>query len=177
MWRRTPIIHLGPIAREVEPQLSSGFSPSFLGLTPQGWLRSWYSNGLVTPCNWTEAEAALRQAGAAVISDEDVGGDEEQVEAMALSSHILAVTEGSSGVRLFWNGDLRRFHAPEMDEVDATGAGDIFAAAFFFRLYYTRDPWEAARFATQLSAYSVIRPGLAGIPTPEEIQTCLMEVL
>jgi sugar/nucleoside kinase (ribokinase family) len=61
--------------------------------------------------------------------------------------------------------------------VDATGAGDIFAAAFFVRLNQTRDPWEAARFATCLAAQSVTRVGLNGIPTREEIESCLMEVL
>ncbi|HAX70479.1 MAG TPA: hypothetical protein DCY14_12775, partial [Anaerolineae bacterium] len=60
---------------------------------------------------------------------------------------------------------------------DATGAGDIFAAAFFARCVRTRDPWEAARFATQLASYSVTRVGLQGIPTPKEIEQCLMEVL
>lgn len=64
-----------------------------------------------------------------------------------------------------------------MKEVDATGAGDIYAAAFFTRLYATRDPWEAARFATQLSAYSVTRTGLESIPTTAEIQECMVEVL
>ena len=64
-----------------------------------------------------------------------------------------------------------------MPEVDATGAGDIFAAAFFYRLYATRDPWAAARFATHLASFSVTRPGLDGIPTRDEIQTCLVEVL
>ena len=177
IWRRTPIIHIGPIVNEVEMRLDLGFSPALLGLTPQGWLRCWNSSGYVTPCSWPDAETALRHAGAAVISVEDVNGDEEQIEKMAFMSQILAVTEGPAGVRLYWNGDLRHFHAPEMDEVDATGAGDIFAAAFFIRLYTTRDPWEAARFATQISARSVIRPGLAGIPTPEEVQTCLVEVL
>jgi sugar/nucleoside kinase (ribokinase family) len=62
-------------------------------------------------------------------------------------------------------------------EIDTTGAGDIFAAAFFFRLYTTRDPWEAARFATQLAAISVTRTGLQAIPTSEEIQACMAEVL
>ncbi|HET6789000.1 MAG TPA: carbohydrate kinase family protein, partial [Aquabacterium sp.] len=66
---------------------------------------------------------------------------------------------------------------PKVKEVDATGAGDIYAAAFFVRLYTTRDPWEAARFATQFAAYSVSRPGLEGIPTEQEIQACRMEVL
>jgi sugar/nucleoside kinase (ribokinase family) len=61
--------------------------------------------------------------------------------------------------------------------VDSTGAGDIFAAALFARLYATRDPWEAARFATQLAARSVTRIGLNGIPTLKEIEECLMEVI
>jgi sugar/nucleoside kinase (ribokinase family) len=87
------------------------------------------------------------------------------------------VTESSAGVRLFWNGDVRRFRAPLVAAIDSTGAGDIFATAFFFRLYTTRDPWEAARFATQLASISVTRPGLEGIPTVDEIQDCLVEVL
>jgi sugar/nucleoside kinase (ribokinase family) len=61
--------------------------------------------------------------------------------------------------------------------MDSTGAGDIFSAAFFVRLHSTRDPWEAARFATNLAAYSVTRPGLNGIPTQKEIENCRMEVL
>jgi sugar/nucleoside kinase (ribokinase family) len=61
--------------------------------------------------------------------------------------------------------------------VDATGAGDIFAAAFFIRLFKTRDPWEAARFATLIASRSVTRIGLNGIPTQSEIEACMMEVL
>jgi sugar/nucleoside kinase (ribokinase family) len=61
--------------------------------------------------------------------------------------------------------------------VDPTGAGDIFAAAFFTRLLKTRDPWEAARFATLLASYSVSRVGLQGIPTVKEIEECMIEVL
>jgi sugar/nucleoside kinase (ribokinase family) len=176
-WRRAPIVHIGPIAQEGKPLIAAGLSSSLLGLTPQGWLRSWDGNGRVQPCVWPEAAEALSHAGAAVISVEDVDGDENQIEAMAAACRVLAVTEGPSGVRLYWNGDLRRFHAPGMTEVDATGAGDIFAAAFFYRLYTTRDPWAAARFATRLASFSVSRPGLEGIPTQEEIQTCLVEVL
>jgi hypothetical protein len=82
-------------------------------------------------------------AGAAVISVDDVGGDENRVDEMAAACRVLAVTEGDQG-RLYWNGDIRRFRPPQVNIVDSTGAGDIFAAAFFVRLY-TRDPWEAAR--------------------------------
>jgi len=176
VWRSTPIIHLGPVAQELDSELPKNLSPSLLGITPQGWMRTWNEDGYIVPCRWQNADSILSQTGAVVISREDVGGDEELIEAMAHQTKVLAVTEAAAGAVLYWNGDRRRFRAPEVDEVDATGAGDIFATAFFIRLHETRDPWEAARFATQLSARSVTRVGLEGIPTQPEIDACLMEV-
>jgi hypothetical protein len=176
-WRRASIIHLGPIAQEVPQDIPDFFSPSFLGLTPQGWLRGWQAiPGVVVHTAWNNAAQILASAGAVVLSIEDVAGDEHSIESLAGQTRVLAVTEGPAGARLYWHGDQRRFRAPQMKEVDATGAGDIFAAAFFIRLLATRDPWEAARFATQLSARSVTRVGLQGIPTVSEIQVCSMEV-
>lgn len=176
-WQRAPIFHVGPIAQEAKSIVDGHKTSSLLGLTPQGWMRSWDGEGRIHPVTWQEKATMLPHAGAVVMSLEDVRGDEDQVEAMAAATRVLAVTEGPSGARLYWNGDLRRFQAPKRDEVDATGAGDIFAAAFFWRLYVTRDPWEAARFATRLASFSVLRTGLDGIPTREEIQQCLMEVI
>jgi sugar/nucleoside kinase (ribokinase family) len=176
-WRSTPIVHLGPIAQESDPSIIRGFPNSFIGVTPQGYLRAWNEQGLVFPTEWPEARYVLEQASAAVISIEDVQGDESRIEEMASSIRILVVTEAAAGARLFWNGDLRRFKAPSELEIDPVGAGDIFAAAFFARLYSTRDPWEAARFATQLAAISVTRPGLSGVPSPEEVQSSLLEIL
>jgi sugar/nucleoside kinase (ribokinase family) len=177
VWQRTPIVHIGPIVGEAKTLVDHGLSSSILGLTPQGWLRSWDDTGLIRPGIWPEAHEMLNKVGAAVLSIDDVGGEEERIEAMSTACHVLAITEGPAGSRLYWNGDLRRFYAPLIDEVDATGAGDIFAAAFFWRLYTTRDPWAAARFATNLASFSVKRRGLEGIPTQEEITACLVEVL
>ena len=176
-WRHAPIVHIGPIAGEAKSLTDGNFPSSLLGLTPQGWLRRWDAAGRVEPGVWPEAREMLSRAGAAVLSIEDVDGDEDSIEVMAAACRVLAVTEGPAGSRLYWNGDLRRFRSPPLEEVDATGAGDIFAAAFFWRLYVTRDPWAAARFATHLASFSVKRRSLDGIPTKEEIQTCLVEVL
>jgi len=176
IWRRSAIIHIGPIAQEADPIPGEGFSPKLLGLTPQGWMRCWNSSGQVNACPWENSAVALAAAGAAVISIEDVDGDEDEIERMSQACQVLAVTEGPAGTRLYWHNDLRRFRAPKKNEVDATGAGDIFAAAFFVRLFATWDPWEAARFATRLASISVTRAGLDGIPTQDEIRTSLMEV-
>ena len=177
IWRRASIIHLGPIANEVDATLPEGFSPSLLGLTPQGWMRQWDSEDRVSRAEWINADAALARANAVVISREDVDGDDELIEHMAHQTRILVVTESAAGAVLYWNGDRRRFRTHEVKEVDATGAGDVFAAAFFIRLFKTRDPWEATRFATLIATCSVTRPGLEGIATPREIEECMMEVL
>ncbi|HSL45997.1 MAG TPA: PfkB family carbohydrate kinase [Anaerolineales bacterium] len=176
-WRRASIIHLGPIANEMDATLPAGFSPALLGLTPQGWMRKWDAEGRVSMAEWSNADAAMQQAGAVVISREDVNDNDELIEHMAHQTRILVVTEGPSGAVLFWNGDRRRFRAPDVTEVDATGAGDVFAAAFFIRLFRTRDPWEATRFATLLASCSVTRVGLQGIATPREVEECMLEVL
>lgn len=175
-WRNAPIVHLAPVAQEVDPAIVRNFPTALIAVTPQGWLRTWDSTRLVRSTEWPEAAFVLQRAGAAVISINDVEHDESRVEEMATACRVLAVTEADKGTRLYWNGDIRRFRPPEVTEVDSVGAGDIFAAAFFVRLYTTRDPWEAARFATLLSAFSVTRSGLDSIPTNEEIQESMVEV-
>ena len=176
-WRNASIIHLGPIANEMDAILPAEFSPGLLGITPQGWMRTWDSGCRVSPVQWRDADPALAKAGAIIISREDVGGNDEVIEHFAQQADVLAVTEGPAGAVLYWHGDRRRFRAPDVKEVDATGAGDIFAAAFFVRLFKTRDPWEATRFATLVASRSVTRVGLDGIPTAREIEECMMEIL
>ena len=51
-WRNAPIVHLGPIAREVAPTLARRFPNSLVGVTPQGWLRTWDGNGRFQPSKW-----------------------------------------------------------------------------------------------------------------------------
>ncbi len=176
-WRTASIVHLAPVAQEVEPSLIRNFPSALIAVTPQGWLRTWNSEGKIMYSEWPEASFVLERVGAAVISVEDVAGDESRIEELATYCRVLAVTEGEQGTRLYWNGDVRRFRPPQINPIDATGAGDIFATAFFVRLFSTRDPWEAARFATLLAALSVTRPGLEGIPSSEEIEQCMVEVL
>ena len=177
IWRDAPIVHLAPIAQEVDAALAGLFPSSWVGVTPQGWMRAWDEKGSVTAKAWENSTQVLGQVGGVVLSLEDINRDLELVERMAHHTKLLCLTEGEDGAVLHWHGDRRRFRPPLVEEMDATGAGDIFAAAFFARHFQTRDPWEAVRFATNLAAYSVTRGGLEGIPTPAEIEHCKMEVL
>ncbi len=177
-WMNSDIIHLGPVAQEITLETVLHFSrAAFLCATPQGWMRNWDEQGLVHHIIWDWAEKALPLLKAVVISLEDVNGDENKVVEMAHLCEILAVTEAQDGARVYWKGDARYFPAPSISPVDSTGAGDIFAAVFFSRLFHTGSPWMAARNAVQLASTSVGRAGLSGVPTMQEINQNLVEII
>jgi sugar/nucleoside kinase (ribokinase family) len=73
------------------------------------------------------------------------------------------------GATVFWCGRRKQFPAPPVNEVDPTGAGDIFAAAFFSHMAGGSTAWEAAEYANQLAADSVTHRGLEGIPSPGQL--------
>jgi sugar/nucleoside kinase (ribokinase family) len=176
-WRETPIVHLAPVIGEVSPRILSYFPEATRAVTPQGWLREWDAGGQVRAGAWPEGAHVLRQSDAAVISVEDIEGDEALIEQMAASCPVLAVTHGAGGARLFLNGESHSLDAEETEQIDPTGAGDIFAAAFFVRLHYGRDALAAAQFANQVAARSVARRGLEGVPTRDEIYDLLPEAV
>lgn len=171
------ILHLGPVADEVDADIAVLFPNAFLGLTPQGWMRSRDQNGLVGYKRWEPSGSLIEKTDAVVISVEDVRGDEDLIAEFARQFKVMAVTEGYNGARVYWHGDVRRFRAPKFKTVDFTGAGDIFAAVFFIRLEATRDPWDSAGFAVNIASSSVTRAGLAGVPRPEEVQSNLVEII
>ncbi len=173
-WRQAGLVHLGPVAGECSPALASLFPTAFLGLTPQGWMRRWDDAGLVRPGPWEGADPLLARADAVVVSEEDVQGDLALARRWAAQTRVLAVTRGRAGCTVFAGGMARDLPGWEVEEVDPTGAGDVFAAVLFARLRAGDTPWAAARAANCLAARSVTRRGIEGTPTPEEITRCLV---
>lgn len=176
-WRNTPIVHLGPLANEIGPEMVKCFPTSQVDITPQGWLRGWDGDHIVTYRDWPEADQVLPYAQATVMSIEDVRGNEDVVAEFAALVSILVVTEGAEGCRVYWNSDVRHFRPPQENEVDPVGAGDVFASSFFIKFKQTQDPWESARFATLVAANSVTRKGILGVPTFSEIQALQTEIV
>ena len=169
-WRTARIVHLAPVADEVDFGLIHLFPHSFVGVTPQGWMRAWDKAGHVRRREpGPQLLAALGAASACVFSVDDVQGDERIIALLVERCPITAVTENAHGAHVYWNGHVRNFPAPRVEVRDPTGAGDVFAASFFARLAETHDPWEAARAATLLASASVALEGLAGIPSREDV--------
>lgn len=160
-WHRATILHLAPIADEVEPALINLFSNSFIGVTPQGWLRQWDADGRVSPKTWAEAQTILPLATAVIMGEDDLY-DEAILTQFKQWAKLLVLTQGANGCTLFWGDEIRQFPALSVNgTVETTGAGDIFATAFFIRLYQTAgDAWEAARFANIIAGHSVTQSTL-----------------
>ncbi len=176
-WASPRILHLAPIAAEIDPRCLAALGDQWVGVTPQGWMRSWDEAGQIRRAVWPTAESALDGVAAVVVSLEDLDGDDAVAEELAHAFRLLVVTEGARGARVYWNRDQRGLPAPRVREVDPTGAGDVFAAAFFVRLRQTRDPWESARFANALAAASVTRSGIDSVPTPAEVEAAGLVVI
>jgi len=101
--------------------------------------------------------------------------DEQVIQTYARMADILVVTKGARGATVYHRGEVRHFPAFETIEVDPTGAGDVFAAAYLIELGGSGDPYAAAHFANCVASFSVEKPGTEGIPTLEQVQRRLAQ--
>ncbi len=177
--KNVQIVHIGPVAQECLPELLDLFPDALIGITPQGFMRDWNNpTGRVNPVLWEgeRAQAMLRRAGALVLSEEDLprGAENRRLLAEYIAAcPIVAYTQGAQGCTLFYDGKRVQVPAFPAKEIDPTGAGDVFAAAFFIRLRATNDPIAAARFANAAAACNIEGLGLSGIPTLAQVEARL----
>jgi sugar/nucleoside kinase (ribokinase family) len=164
-WESSKIVHFGPLTNEIDESLVQQFPHSMIGLTPQGWMRRWDATGRVSAGRWPQAETILPLADVVVLSEEDFP-DQDMLTQFAALSKLLILTENVAGCKLFQQGTITQVPAPAVSLVEPTGAGDIFAAAFFVDFARNgRDPFRAAEFANFIAAHSITCAGL-----PEKMQ-------
>ncbi len=168
-WRRCPIVQIGPLVQEVDEEIVHLFPHSLVGVTPQGWMRQWDETGRVRATVWSPSEQVLSSIKVLIFSEDDVAGDMALISAYAELTDIVVVTKGYKGSTVYHGGQARYFPTHQVVEIDPTGAGDIYAAAYLVRLEETGDPYEAARFANYVATRSVEKRGLEGVPRPEDI--------
>ncbi len=170
-WQQAAVVHLGPIANEVDPALLHCFPNSVIGFTPQGWMRRWNEDGRVYARDWEAAEKHLPLATAVVLSEEDLLDDDMLTRYLAWSK-LLVLTQGPKGCTVFWGKESRHIPGYKVEQCEPTGAGDIFAAAFFWQLHHTNgNPWQAAKIANEVAAQSVTIASMAS--KMNKIRSCL----
>src|SRR6266699_7294135 len=179
-WDNASIVLLGPLAQELSPELVRHFPQRpgrLIAATPQGWLRRWDDDGRVWPTPWAAAEEVLALLDVLILSHDDLlpfaAGNSTDADTMLTSWSIqvplLVATDGRYGAILFQHGVAERFPAYPAHEVDPTGAGDVFAAAFLVHYHRYGDPRKAVDFANCVASLSIEHVGIEGIPTMEMV--------
>ncbi len=177
--RQVPVTLLGPLVDEIPPDVAASFPhQTLLGAIPQGWMRRWDGAGRVYPKPWEDAEAFLPHLDALVLSIEDIQFDLTRLEPYVAALPLVVLTRYKEGSTVYWrqpDGELRVVPVPPRpaQEVDPTGAGDIFTTAFLIRLRETGDPLHAARYANVTASFGVEAPGVDGVPTHEQVMAYL----
>lgn len=173
--RRAALVHLCPLNQELTPEITSIFGQTRLVATPQGWMRDWDEHGRVSLGDWRGSAEVLPHLAVSVISIEDIEGQWAIAEKWAAQTNTLIVTEGEQGCTVFHQGNRTPVPPRPAQPLDPTGAGDVFAAAFFIRYHETGDLWASARFANVAASMAIERPGPASAPVRAEIETYLAQ--
>jgi sugar/nucleoside kinase (ribokinase family) len=163
------LAYLCPVADEVSPELASAFPDAAIGVGAQGWCRVWDRDGTVEMRPWPDPRLVLARAQALFLSSDDVAGWESRAMELYQDVPLGALTFADKGAVLFVNGERNPVPAVPVREVEPTGAGDVFAAAFLIRYNLTGDPFEAASYAAVAGALTVEAPGISGVPTAERL--------
>ena len=88
---------------------------------------------------------------------------------------LTVVTAGAAGALLYVNGDRFEVKPRAAREVDPTGAGDVFAAAFLLHYQRDGDPWAAAEAATCAASLSVEGEGWSTVPDSATLEAALAD--
>ncbi len=175
-WLATPIVLYAPVVHELGLDWLGVFPRALLGVTPQGWLRAWDPDGQVRFRPWDKVEQVFSQADVLIFSEEDVGGEERLVQEYACMASLAVVTRGREGATVFKSRGARDFPSFLAREVDPTGAGDVFAAAFLVRFHESGDSNEATIFANCAASLSVEGTGTSAVPDRRKVEERLRRV-
>lgn len=161
------IVLFCPIAAEVDFSMLQKFSDALKGATIQGWLRQWDEKGKVSPkaMEWSQ----LAAVDVVIMSDADIQGFESEVPVIASFVKVLVMTRGAQGAQVFYDNQVFHFPAYPVEEVDATGAGDVFATAFLIKYAATRDIAQAAAFAHCAASFVVEGIGINNLASLSDI--------
>ena len=170
-WQAAPLVHLAPVALDVALDLVHQFPNALMGVTPQGWMRAWDEQGRVRAVPWEHANLVLDRADVVILSEEDLA-DRSVLRSYAQRAKVLVVTEARAGAYFFERGagPYRSAAFRPARESDPTGAGDVFAAAFFTHFRRTGDAQASADFANCVASFSLEKRAWRGIPTEKQVR-------
>lgn len=151
----TEVLHLAPVARETSARWHG--EAAFVGITPQGLLRTWSGPGERIVLAPLERAQVPERCEAAVLNVLE----RPFCEVLWQGSATIAVTDEGAPTELRVPGHAPvRIEVPRIERIhDDMGAGDVFAAAFFIALAEGRDARAATAFANAAAAIRLAGEG------------------
>ncbi len=108
-----------------------------------------------------------------ILSIEDIDGELELIHEFLKYTSLVILTAYRDGSTVYRRAGAEVEIVPvpprPANELDPTGAGDIFATAFLLRLAETGDPLDAARYANVTASFGVEDRGVEGVPVHAEV--------
>ncbi|AKU94974.1 hypothetical protein AKJ09_01638 [Labilithrix luteola] len=147
------VVYLAPVAGEIAPSIAESIADACVVVGLQGWMRRFDDDGLVLPID----PPPLRGARAVVFSEQDHPDADALAVRIARDVPVVALTRGSRGATLYIDGSPHAIAAAPANEVDPTGAGDVFGAILAIELGAGRPPIDAANAAALVAAQAVSR--------------------
>jgi len=150
-WRKPNILHLAPVFQEIDTAFVSSFKPDLRCATLQGWMRGVAANRQIVAERSPLWHDLLEMIDIAVFSREDLRHHLKWRESIRNRVHVSVETLGAAGCIVVEAGAEHHVEARPIEVSDTTGAGDIFAAAFFAEYYRTGNAVIAGRVANRFT--------------------------
>jgi len=168
-WRDPDALLLGPLVGELTGVGATALAAGCVGAIAQGYVRAVDVSGQVSAREWTRPERDLLGVHVLFLSEHDL--PEAEARARDLLAHVpmIALTRGWRGLTLLTRQGTHEVPSLPRPEVDPTGAGDVFAAAFLVRYQETGDPLEAAAFGACAASCAVEGVGTTTLGDRDEV--------
>ena len=172
-WHEMEQVLFAPLTGELDGAIMQSFPRSTTLLTGQGLLRQWGEDGRVTFKSWADANT-LSHLDWFVLSEEDIAPVPELEARYAQLTRHFVLTRAEKGGTHYDHAQPLSYSTPQVEVVQPTGAGDVFAVGLLCALHLTNGNINRSlTIAAHAGAITVTRPGWEGAPTSEEINELL----
>ncbi len=160
------VLFLAPVIGELDPAAwVEAVSARVIGLSVQGLVReadaaTGPDGARVNTRRYQPEPDELYKVSAAFLSEQDIAGQEELMDRLRRAVPIVALTRGERGASVYVKEHVLEIGVFRTKEVDPTGAGDVFAAAFLHALARGEDLAACGRLAA--AAASIVIEGRGG---------------
>ena len=162
-WRNIPVCYIAPAIGECDRRVVAALGAQQVVVGAQGWLRHTGSHGLLKPTVADEMLHPPANVSAMVFSELDHPDADAIAEQVARRGVVVVLTRGRAGATLI--SATQREHIPAFaaQEVDPTGAGDVFGVVFTLARARGHSLRTAALHGAKAAAKVVEGPGLGNL--------------